>query len=122
MNKKIIGMTIAFMFLILVIPQIGAVEQNKISKTNQHAFGLCYIENIETGDYDPADKCPYFGGITIFSGGEGTQTTIYQKKGGEEIAHIEGPQVVIVFLMLGYHEYEENSRTFAGRSFGVFVF
>jgi len=114
-------MAIAMMFLLLAVPQIGAVEHNEIRPMNEHVFGLCYLKNIETGDYDPAAKCPYFGGITVLGGGEGTQTTILKKKGGEELAHFEGPQLVIVFLMIGYHEYTENSRTYAGHSFGVIV-
>ena len=114
-------MTIAMMFLVLAVPQMGADEQNEIVPMSEHFFGLCYLENIETGDYDPAAKCPYFGGITVLGGGKGTQTTILKKEGGEELAHFEGPQLVIVLLMAGYHEYTENSQTYAGYSFGVIV-
>lgn len=114
-------MAIVLMFFVLTIPQIGAVETQPSLENNKQMFGLCYLENIETGDFDPAARCPYLGGITILGGGEGTQTTIFDKKGGEELAHFEGPHIVIVLLMAGYHEYTENSRTYSAHSFGVFV-
>jgi hypothetical protein len=120
-KRKIFGLLVATMFLVIAIPQIGAVDHNEKVSMNEHVFGLCYIENIDFGDFDPAPKCPYFGGITILGGGKEAQTTIYKTKGGEELAHFEGPQIVVVLLMAGYHEYTENSVTFAGHSFGVIV-
>lgn len=121
MKKKIVGLLIAIMFLLIAIPQVGADEGKKVEMDNKNVFGLCYFENIEPGEFTPANKCPYFGCTTIFTGHEGTETTIYNKKGGEELTHFEGNQIVFVFIMLGYHEYTETSRIYAGTSFGVII-
>ena len=120
MKTKIVGILVAIMFIIIAFPQIDATEDNEKNNKN-HLFGYCYIENIKPGDYDSYGKGPYVGCTTILMGGEGTQTTIYAKKGGEEIAHFHGSQTVLIFLMFGYHIYTETSRTYAGTSFGVLV-
>jgi hypothetical protein len=121
MNKKIVGMGIVLMFFVLSIPQIEAVGQNDAVERNRHVFGLCYIEIVESGEYEPAGKSPFWGCGLIFVGRRGSTTTIYDTEGGEQLASFEGVNWIYVFLMHGYFEITEEASITTGNSFGVIV-
>jgi hypothetical protein len=88
---------------------------------NQHIFGICYIENIVKGDYEPTSKSPFMGFILLISSGINSETKIYDKKGGELIAHFEGPNTIYAFFMIGYGQCTSTSCIMEGNSFGVLV-
>ena len=120
MKNKAIGIFIAIMFLIITIPQIASLENNKING-NQRIFRFCYIENIAEGEYEKSLKSPFIGLVLIIFSGENSETKIYDQKGGEMIAHFETPHIIWAFFMSGYQESTSNSYIMEGNSFGVFV-
>ena len=120
MKKKVIGIFITIMFLLIAIPQIEAVKNNKINE-NQKIFRFCYIENIIEGDYESAPKSPFIGLVLIIFSGKNSETRIFDKKGGEMIAHFETSHTIFTFFMSGYQEYTSNSCIIEGNSFGVLV-
>jgi len=119
-EKKLIGIFLAIMFLLIAIPQTEAVVDNKINE-NQKIFRFCYIENIVEGDYEHSPKSPFGGVVLIILGGENSETKIYDQKGGEIIAHFETPHIICALFMFGYQECTSNSCIIEGNSFGVFV-
>ena len=122
MNKKILGIAIAMMFLSLAVPQIGAVEQRDSVERNRHVFGMCYIEIAEPGEYEPGTQGPFFGCGMKFVGRKGSTTTIYDTTGCEQLASFEGVTWIYVFLMYGYYEFTEEASVTKGTSFGVIIF
>jgi len=86
---------------------------------NQHIFGFCYVENILKGEYEPTSKSPFMGVILLISSGINSETKIYDKKGGELLAHFEGPNTIYAFFMIGYGQCTSTSCIMEGNSFGV---
>ena len=120
MKNKFIGIFIAIIFLLIAIPQIASLENNKING-NQRIFRFCYIENIAEGEYETEPKSPFIGLVLIIFSGENSETKIYNKKDGEIIAHFETSHTIFAFFMSGYHEFTNNYCVMEGNSFGVFV-
>ena len=121
MKKRLIGLLVVITMILITVPRIEAIEQNDIIEKNKHVFGLCYLENTKPGEYDPTEKVPYIGGITMLCCGPGSHTSVYDHKGGIEIASFNDGQIVITFLLIGYHQQMETSCTYAGNAIGVFV-
>jgi len=88
----------------------------------KNVFGLCYIENSQPGDYTPARKHIYMGGITVLVCGEESHTSVYNHRGGTELASFDGPQIVMIMLMLGHHQQTATEGTYWGHAIGVIVF
>jgi hypothetical protein len=118
MKKKAFAIFIAIFLFIIAIPEIEADLINEIGD-NQHIFGFCYIENIVKGEYEPTIKSPFMGFILLISSGINSETRIYDKKGGELIAHFEGPNTIYAFFMVGYSQCTSDYCIMQGNSFGV---
>ena len=129
MRKKIIPILVIMLFILTTFsinvfagleenPEIEADLRNEVDD-NQHIFGFCYIENIVNGEYEPTTKSPFMGIILIISSGTNSETKIYDKKGGELIAHFEGPNTIYALFIIGYSQCTSDYCIMQGNSFGV---
>ena len=102
-------------------PLSVTMPKSKDMLGKQHVFSLCYIENTKPGVYNPSDKVPYFGGITTLFCGPGSHTSIYAAEGGVELSYFDGPQMVMMLGLRGYHQRSETAWTYAGNVFAALI-